>query len=102
MIEIDQTEQGAAFNVTVHAGAKRDGIRGEHGGMLSVAVKQAPERGKANQAVVTLLATALGIKKTQLELLSGQTMRKKRFLVREVSVEELSLVLARVLRESGS
>ena len=52
---------------------------------LKVCVTQAPEKGKANKAVMELLAKKLGLKKSQIELLSGETSHQKRFLVRNQS-----------------
>ncbi len=41
-----------------HAGARQNGIVGEHNGMLRVAVTAAPEKGKANKAIVDVLSKA--------------------------------------------
>ena len=64
-----------------HPGAKRDGIIGERAGALRVAVTAAPEKGKANEAIQSVLAEALGCKANQITLLSGETSRRKRFLI---------------------
>jgi uncharacterized protein YggU (UPF0235/DUF167 family) len=39
---------------------------------------------------VKVLSEALGLKRSQVELLSGQTSREKRFLVRGVALTELA------------
>ena len=57
--------------------------------MLRVSVTQAPERGKANKAIIELLSRQLGVKKSQIELIAGQTAPQKRFLLRGVSIEEV-------------
>ena len=47
------------------------------GSVLRVAVTAVPEKGKANQAVIKLLAKALGVPKTSLTVISGETDRHK-------------------------
>ena len=59
MIRCEKHPEGAVLAVRASPGAKRDEIRGEHDGALKVAVIQAPEKGKANQAVIELLAERL-------------------------------------------
>ena len=49
-----------------------------------------PEKGKANKAILELLADKLGLRKNQLELLSGETSSQKKFLVREITAEDLN------------
>ena len=51
---------------------------------------QAPEKGKANQAIVAVLAEALSLRKSQLELVAGETSPQKRFLVRGIMKPELA------------
>lgn len=48
-----------------------------------------PEKGKANKALVELLAKQLGVKKSQVELVSGDTSAKKVFLIRGASLAEI-------------
>ncbi|PNU01701.1 DUF167 domain-containing protein [Novosphingobium guangzhouense] len=50
-------------------------------GRLSVKVRAKPEDGKANDAVRDLLAQALGVAPSRLELLRGATSREKQFRV---------------------
>jgi uncharacterized protein YggU (UPF0235/DUF167 family) len=66
-------------------------------GMLKVAVTQIAEKGKANQALVEALAEGLGLKRSQIELVSGESQREKRFLVRGANQEQLSALIAKLL-----
>jgi uncharacterized protein len=50
-------------------------------GALTIYVRERAVEGKANAAVVKLLATHLGVPKSRLELVSGATGRVKRFRV---------------------
>lgn len=56
-----------------------DGIEadGEGGMLLKVRVTAVPEKGKANKALIALIAKSLGIAKSSVELVSGDTSRKK-------------------------
>ncbi len=64
-----------ALRVTPNAGADAISIAG---GVVQVRVTATPEAGKANAAVLALLARALGVPKTALTLVSGETGRNKR------------------------
>ncbi len=63
--------------VKVVPGAKRDEICGMLGERLKVRVSAPPEDGKANQAVCRLLASELGIKPRQVEIVSGHSRSEK-------------------------
>lgn len=60
----------------VTPGARAEGIE-LAGGKLLVKVRVKPEDGKANGAVLDLLADALGIATSRLQLLRGATSREK-------------------------
>lgn len=53
--------------------ASRDRIVGWLGGRLKVSVTAPPERGKANEAVVELLAAALAVPRASVRVTSGFT-----------------------------
>jgi uncharacterized protein (TIGR00251 family) len=84
--------------VLAQAGARRNGIAGVRQGRLIVAVTPAPEKGKANEAILDLLAEALGVKRRQITLRSGQTQSRKQFVIagadRDVLAARLETVLA--------
>lgn len=81
---------GTILPIRAHPGARRNEIRDVQDGMLKVSVTQAPEKGKANKAVIELLSKKLALKKSQFELLSGETSHQKRFLVRGIPPDELA------------
>ncbi len=56
---------------------------------MKVTVTQVAEKGKANKAIVSLLCKRLHLRKSQLELIAGETSSRKRFLVRGIDVEQL-------------
>jgi uncharacterized protein (TIGR00251 family) len=89
VIRCEAHPEGIVLLVRAYAGARRDELRGEHDGSLKVAVTQAPEKGKANKAIVEVLAKQLQLRKSQIELLSGETSSQKRFLLRGVTTDEI-------------
>ena len=72
--------EGAEIAVRVTPKASRDRIVVEEG-QIRIYVTTVPEDGKANSAVQKLLAKALGLPKTRLTLIRGQTSRDKVFRV---------------------
>ena len=94
MILLTPHDQGVLLPVRAQPGAKRNEIRGEQDGALKVCVTQSPEKGKANKAILELLSKQLGLRKSQLALVAGETAQQKRFLVREISAAELAARIA--------
>lgn len=90
----------ATLRVRVHPGAQLERLRGWHGGALRVDVTAAPERGRANDAVVRLLATALGVTRTDVNVRQGHTSRDKRIDVAGLELDELRARIDRALGES--
>jgi len=56
-----------------------------HDRALRVRLHAPPVDGKANQALVAWLADTLGIAKSQLELVRGQTSKRKQIKVRAMA-----------------
>ena len=81
MIELGQHPKGVLLCVRAQPRARQARIVGEHGGALKVAVTDAPEKGKANQAIIDVLCDQLGLKRSQVMLIAGETSRDKRFLI---------------------
>src|SRR4051812_13845095 len=96
MIELSDHAEGCVLPVRAQPGARRAGIQGEQNGALKVAVTAPPEDGRANQALVEVLRDELGLKRSQVELISGQTARDKRFLIRGLTRADLEARLARL------
>lgn len=99
MIELTDHPEGVVLPVRAQAGASKNGIRGEQNGMLKVAVTQIAEKGKANKALAETIAKGLGLKKSQIELISGETQSQKKFLIRNISREDLERRLANAMAD---
>lgn len=97
MIEVGVHADGLVLPVRAQPGARKAGVQGEQAGALKVAVTAPPEDGRANKALTEVLRAALGLKRSQVELLNGDKSRDKKFLIRGVRKEDLHGLLAALL-----
>ena len=97
MITISEHAEGCVLPVRAQPGARKAGIMGAHAGALKIAVTAPPEDGKANKALLEILRQLLHLKRSQVELLSGETSRHKRFLIRGLMKAELAARLKELL-----
>ena len=72
---------GVELSVFCQPKAARSALVGMHGGALKAKVKAPPVEGKANQALLELLAGALAVPRGRLTLVSGEQSRNKRVRV---------------------
>lgn len=101
MIDLHAHAEGTILPVRAQPGARKNEIRGDQDGHLKVCVTQVPEKGKANKALIDVLCKTLKLKKSQVELIAGETASKKRFLVRDVTPEALGQRIAEVLQQQS-
>jgi uncharacterized protein (TIGR00251 family) len=71
----------ASITLRVTPSASRDAVAGWQGDVLRLRVAAPAQRGKANEAVLRLLAAALGIERRRLRIVRGHTSRQKVVLV---------------------
>jgi uncharacterized protein len=72
-----ETPRGFLLDVKVTPRAARDEVLGIRAGRLLVKVTVVPEKGKANAAIVALLAKLAGTPKSAFDVVSGETDRSK-------------------------
>ena len=89
------TEIGGAVivDVVVHPRAARPGVGPVVGDRLRVAVTAPPVDGKANEAVARALANALGLRPAGVEILRGQTGRRKTVRIQGATLGDLFRLL---------
>lgn len=75
--------------VRVAPGAARPGVVGRHGSGWKLRVTAPPERGKANAAVVRLVAGAAGVAEQDVRVVSGHGARDKILELTGIDPEEL-------------
>jgi uncharacterized protein len=81
------------FTVTVTPAARRSEIVGRHGEGWRVRVAAPPERGRANRALVELLADVLGVPGARVSVVAGRTARRKIVEVEGLGKEDTERLL---------
>jgi uncharacterized protein YggU (UPF0235/DUF167 family) len=71
------TVEKTRLRLRVSPGAGRAAVVGRHGDAWKVRVTEAPERGRANDAVLRLVADALAVPRDAVALVSGHGGREK-------------------------
>lgn len=69
--------EATRVRLRVAPGARRAGVVGRHGDAWKIRVAAAPERGRANEEVLALLAQALHVPRADVRLVSGGAGRDK-------------------------
>ncbi|MDP1899186.1 MAG: DUF167 domain-containing protein [Rubrivivax sp.] len=69
------------LDVAVSPNARRTGVDGLHDGALRVRLVAPPVEGRANAALVDWLADELGLPRRAVQLLRGESSRRKRLLL---------------------
>jgi len=99
LIELTQNAAGVLIPLKVVPGASRDRVLGEWNGRVRICVAAPPEGGKANEAVIRLIADMLGIPRKSVALLKGSASPLKTLQVRGVTP---SRVLAALKSDAGT
>jgi hypothetical protein len=97
---VDAGKDGAVLRVHVQPGASGEGIAGVHGDALKVRVRAPATSGRANEAVLSLLAKELGVPAAVLTITGGASSRDKRVRFAGISAAELEERLAGALEPS--
>jgi uncharacterized protein len=77
----DVSGDDIVLRVHVQPGAGRTAVAGRHGDALKVRVGAPPQGGRANEAVIALIAEVLGAPAAAVSLVSGASSRTKRIRV---------------------
>lgn len=93
-----QTAEGIILPVKVVPGSSRDRIAGMLGSELKVTTAAAAEKGRANKAVAKLLADALGVSASAVELVSAPANPHKEFRIAGLTAQ----AVRHGLSEAGS
>lgn len=93
MVDLEPHARGVVLPVKARAGARQNAVTGARQGELLVSVTQAPEKGKANRAIVKLLSGALGLRASRVRIVSGESGPHKKFLIVGASVSDLQSTL---------
>jgi uncharacterized protein (TIGR00251 family) len=88
-LAIQQVNRGVVFRTKIVPGSSRTAISGLLNEMLKIKIAAAPEKGKANQCLLEFLARNLGVKKSAISIIAGQTSAVKQVQVLGISADTL-------------
>jgi uncharacterized protein (TIGR00251 family) len=97
-VPADRSDIAALFDVSgddvvvhlhVQPGAGRTAVTGRHGRAVKVKVGAPPEGGRANDAVVALIAEVLGVPTASVAIVGGASSRAKRVRVSGVAPSDV-------------
>jgi uncharacterized protein (TIGR00251 family) len=98
MVILRESKKGLTFDIRVIPHASRAEIVGVQAGAFKVKVTVPPVEGAANEACIKLLAKALGLKRSQMEITSGAKSRKKTIIVKDISKIELEMKIHNICK----
>ncbi len=87
--------EGTVIQIRLQPRARRPGLLGQVGDRLKIAVSGPPVDGKANAELCRLLADHLGVAKSAVLIVQGETSREKAVLVRGLPPETVAARLPR-------
>jgi hypothetical protein len=93
MIPIRETEEGVIFNVQVLPKSSKPAVAGIHNDALKVKVTAPPVDGRANEACLEVLAGWLGVRASQISILSGHHSRRKTVAVAGLKKKDIESLL---------
>jgi uncharacterized protein len=77
------------LQVKVHPGVSRNEIAGFSGDVLQVKIAAPPEKGKANRELTDFLSRLLGVNKSSITIVRGETDRNKFIAVKGLTPDEI-------------
>ena len=89
------SDKKATIEIHLQPGAKRNEIVGLKEGVLYAKVAALPQKGQANRALLELMAQTLGIPKSAVDIIRGQSSRSKVIAVHGLTGEEVKEILGR-------
>jgi uncharacterized protein len=94
---VTRSGDAAVINAFVQPRSAKEGIVGVHGAALKIKVSAPPADGRANAAVEKLLARTLGVARSDVAVVSGQSSRHKRIRVGRMTPAAVADAVALVL-----
>lgn len=89
MVKPGKPAAAAVIAVKVVPRASQSRVEGWHGDALKVRLSAPPVEGKANAALIALLAATLGVAQANVDIVGGETSRIKRVRISGLTAEEI-------------
>jgi uncharacterized protein len=87
--KIRVTKEGSIIPVKVIPRAAKNAIVGWENEELKVRINAVPEKGEANEVLIDFLAKTWKLPKSTFSIISGETSRHKKILIRGLTLETL-------------
>ena len=84
------------LHIRVQSNSSRNRLIVEDDGRLRLCITTPPVDGKANKAIISLLAKWLKVPKRSISIISGELSREKRIFIEDISVETVSYLVNEV------
>lgn len=84
-MDILENDGSITFSVRVIPRASQSEIVGEHDGSLKIRLAAPPVDGAANAELIRLLARKFNVSKSDVAVIGGETSKKKRIKIRNLS-----------------
>ncbi len=93
-LDLQQSDLGVRVPVKVVPGASRSKVVGILDGALKVTVAAPPEKGKANKALIKIMAETFGLPKNRVSIEQGQSSHHKIVLLHGTNADDVRNRLA--------
>jgi uncharacterized protein (TIGR00251 family) len=98
----DVVDGAVVLRVHAQPGGGRSAVTGRHGDALKVKVAAPPTEGRANAALLALLAKDFGLEPADVTLVSGGTSRTKRVRLGGLEPDDAPAAIDRLLPDDGA
>ncbi len=88
MLNIRETAYGLIVDVKALPRSEKTQVFGIQGNVLKVRINAQAEKGKANKELIEFLSDLLDIRKMDVEIIKGETVRTKQVLIKGIKKEE--------------
>ena len=86
---ISTKKESLILSVHAQPGAKKDKIVGEYNNRLKIALSAPPVDGKANEHLIRFLSKKIGVPRSKITLIAGETSREKRLSIADIDPANL-------------
>jgi hypothetical protein len=87
-------QDSSLIRIRVHPGASRNEITGMTDDVLQVRIAAPPVKGKANYELIDFLSHTLGVSKSLISIVKGQTSRNKIIAIAGLSHDDITTRLS--------
>ena len=93
MVRMTEKDGAVTVDIAVKPRSSREGLGPVQGDRLVVAVNAPPVDGKANEAVIRVLASTFGVPRSAITIVRGETGRKKTVRIAGVTAAAVAKVI---------